>query len=264
MARLIVFLLLEVSLNLAGQILRVDKNHLESDSAGYRTINADISYSLDNRSISPTEKVVYSRLSSRIDLLYVTKRQAFILANSLEYFKSTRATPFSTGFTHFRVNFRRKHPVSTELYTQFQYDGVRRMRLRNLVGGGLRITLVDKKNADIHFGTGLMYETEKWRETDGDPNTDFYKYLLKNSSYVGMEINLSNHSVFTLWGLFQTGYDKPEALWRTRYAGEATLNFHITKRLTWVNRFSYFYDVYPIIAINPDYFQLVNALRITL
>ena len=29
-----------------AQILRVDKNHLESDSAGYRTLTVDINYSM--------------------------------------------------------------------------------------------------------------------------------------------------------------------------------------------------------------------------
>jgi hypothetical protein len=247
-----------------SQILRVDKNHLESDSAGYRTLTADINYSLDNRSVSATEKLVYSRLSSRVDMLYVTKKQAFILVNSIEYFKGSNSTPFSTGYAHFRINFRRQHPVSLETYAQIQYDGVRRMRLRNLLGGGFRFTVADKENVDIHMGTGLMYERETWRETEGDPASDFHKALLKTSSYVGLELNLADHSQFTLWGLHQMGYDQAEAIFRNRYAGEAVLSFHITKRLTWINRFSYFYDVRPVIPINQAYFQLVNGLRIQL
>lgn len=247
-----------------SQILRVDKNHLESDSAGYRTLSADINYSLDNRSISPTEKLVYSRLSSRVDMLYVTRKQAYILVNSIEYFKGTNSTPFSTGYAHFRINFRRKHPVSLETYAQIQYDGVRRMRLRNLAGGGFRFTIADKDNIDIHMGTGLMYEMEKWRKTEGDPTTDFQKEMIKTSSYVGLELDLADHSQFTLWGLHQMGYDQADEIFRNRYAGEAVLSFHITKRLTWINRFSYFYDVKPLIPINQAYFQLVNGLRIQL
>jgi hypothetical protein len=252
------------SLCAQSQILRVDKNHLESDSAGYRTLSADINYSLDNRSVSPTEKLVYSRLSSRVDMLYVTKKQAYILVNSIEYFKGSNSTPFSTGYAHFRINFRRQHPVSLETYAQIQYDGVRRMRLRNLLGGGFRFTVADKDNVDLHMGTGLMYEQEKWREVEGDPASDFQKVLLKTSSYVGLEFDLADHSQFTLWGLHQMGYDQGEAIFRNRYAGEAVLSFHITKRLTWINRFSYFYDVHPLIPINQTYFQLVNGLRIQL
>lgn len=246
----------------SAQILRVDKNHLETDSTGYHAINADVNFSLDNRSITPSQKLVYTRLSSRVDLLWVAKRQAYILVNSIEYFKSTNATPFSTGYTHFRINFRRKHTVSYETYAQVQYDGIRRMRLRTLAGAGIRVTLLDKKSVDVHFGTGLMYESEKWRGEENDPSSDFYKSMPKSSSYVGIEFDLSNNSVFTLWGLYQAGFDNQVDVYRNRLAGEAVLNFNITKRLTWINRFSYYYDDRPVIAINPAYFQLVNGLRI--
>ena len=77
----LVIIIMMIELPSAGQILRVDKNHLESDSAGYFTLAAEASFSLDNRSISPTEKLVYTRLHSKADLLYVSKRHAYIIIN---------------------------------------------------------------------------------------------------------------------------------------------------------------------------------------
>lgn len=245
-----------------SQILRVDKNHLESDSSGYFNGNADANFSFDNRSISPSEKLVYTRLSSRMDLLYVSRNTAYILVNSIEYFKSTNATPFSTGYVHGRVNFFRKREVSAEVYGQVQYDGVRRMRLRELIGAGARITLVDKENIDVHFGSGLMFEAEKWRAVEGDPASDFVKRMPKLSTYTGVEFDLTNQTQLTFWGLNQIGYDTTDELLRNRYAGEATFNFKVTKRVTWVNRFSYFYDVHPVIPINQAYFQLVNGVKL--
>jgi hypothetical protein len=259
---LFLIVIISISGSTTAQILRVDKSHLESDSSGYFNCNADVSYSLDNRSISPSEKLVYTRLSSRLDMLYVGKNTAYILVNSIEYFKSSNATPFSTGYVHGRINFRRKHEVSYEVYGQIQYDGVRRMRLRELLGAGIRITLIDKPNVDVHMGTGVMYEWEKWREVEGDPSTDFYIHMPKASSYVGVEFNLTNHAQLTLWGLNQIGYDFDNELTRNRWAAEAALSIKITKRITWLNRFSYYYDVTPVIPINNAYFQLVNGLNL--
>lgn len=256
------FIIMMTTLPSAGQILRVDKNHLESDSAGYFTLAAEAIFSLDNRSISPTEKLVFTRLHSKADLLYVSKRHAYILINSIEYQSSTNSTPFSTGYTHFRVNFRRQHKLSYETYSQLQYDEIRRMKLRILAGGGFRFTVIDKEGVDIHLGTGLMYEVEKWQEIENDPSSDFYKKIPKFSNYLGVEFTLSKHMKLNLWGLYQTGNDTEDNMRRNRYAAEASLNFIISRRVVWLNRFGYFYDAQPVIPINPAFYQLMNGLRI--
>jgi Protein of unknown function, DUF481 len=245
-----------------AQILRVDKSHLNSDSAGYFTATLNLNFSLDSRSVAPSEQLVFTRLTSRADLLYVAENTAYIFVGSIDYFKSGNTQPFSTGYGHVRVNFFRKKVVSLEMYAQMQYDEVRRMRLRSLVGTGARVTAMDKPNVDIHIGSGIMYEIERWRAVEGDPTSEFQKNIPKASSYVGIEFILSNNSHLTLWGLHQVGVDGEDDLFRTRYAGEATLNFYITKRLTWTNRFSYFYDAQPVIPINQAYFQLTNGLQI--
>lgn len=246
-----------------GQILRVDKNHLESDSAGYFTFNANINFTLDNRSITPEEKLVYTRLSTKGDLLYVSENHAYILVNSVEYVSSSNAIPFSTGFSHFRVNFRRKHALSFETYAQVQYDEVRRMRFRLLGGGGARYTFIDEEGFDAHIGSGLMYEYEKWSETDEMNSPHVYKAIPKSSNYVGVEFLLSQHVKLDLWGLYQVGYDWQDQIYRNRYAAEAALNFIIGRRLTWINRLTYYYDAQPVIAINPAYYQIMNGLRIS-
>ncbi len=245
-----------------GQILRVDKNHLESDSAGYFALDAEASFSLDNRSISPSEKLIYTRLNSKADLLYVSKQHAYILINSIEYQSSSNSTPFSTGYTHFRVNFRRQHKISYETYAQIQYDEVRRLRLRTLAGGGIRFTAIDEDGFDVHMGTGLMYEVEKWREIENDTASDLYKQIPKWSNYLGVEFTLSQHVKLNLWGLYQTGYDVEDNIRRNRYAAEVSLNFIVSKRVVWLNRFAYFYDAQPVIPINPAFYQFMNGLRI--
>lgn len=247
----------------SGQILRVDKNHLESDSAGYFTLFAEASFSLDNRSVSPSEKLVYTRLNSKADALYVSKRHAYILVNSVEYQSASNSVPFSTGYTHFRINFRRKHKISYETYAQIQYDELRRIRLRTLAGGGIRFTAIDEDGFDIHIGSGVMYEIEKWRRIENDASSDFYKEMPKLSNYLGVEFSLSQHVKLNLWGLYQTGYDTQDNLARNRYAAEASLNFTISKRIIWMNRFTYFYDAQPVIDINPAFYQIMNGLRIT-
>lgn len=245
-----------------AQILRVDKNHLNSDSSGYFTGFVNFNFSLDSRSVAPSEQLVFTRLTARTDLLYVSKNTAYIFVSSIDYMKSGDAAPFSTGYGHLRINFFRKRVVSLETYAQTQYDEVRRLRLRNLVGVGARITAIDKAKVDIHLGTGVMYEMEKWRKVEDDPTSDFQKNIPKASSYIGIDFWLSKNSELTLWGLHQIGYDNEDDITRSRYAGEVTLNLQISKRFSWTNRFTYFYDAQPVIPINHAYFQLTNGLLI--
>jgi hypothetical protein len=80
---------------------------------------------------------------------------------------------------------------------------------------------------------------------------------------VGVEFTLSQHVKLNLWGLFQTGYDSQDDITRNRYVTEASLNFIVSKRLMWLNRFSYFYDVHPVIPINSAFYQFTNGLRLT-
>ncbi len=264
MRRVLLFILVINFLQPNAQILRVDKNHLESDSAGYFASVVEGSYSLDNRSLSQSQKLIYQRLNFKSDLLYVAKKHAYIWVNGLDIISSTNAQKFSTGFTHFRINFRRKHKLSQEVYLQFQYDEQRRMKLRTFAGGGIRYTLVDRPGADVHFGSGLMYEIETWQATEGVRSSEFNKYIPKISNYVGTEFELSQHVKFYLWGLHQTGWDQEAGIRRTRFAGDATFNIIMTRKITWINRFSYFYDVHPVISINPSYYTIMNGLRITL
>ena len=67
-----------------AQILRVDKSHLSSDSASYFTATLNLNFSLDSRSVAPSEKLAFTRLTSRADLLYVGENTAYIFVSSIE------------------------------------------------------------------------------------------------------------------------------------------------------------------------------------
>lgn len=109
----------------------------------------------------------------------------------------------------------------------------------------------------------ILRMEEKWRATENDPSSDFYNKMTKLSNYIGVEFTLSKYIKLNLWGSYQTGYDRDDDLIRNRYAAEASLNFVMSKRVIWINRFAYFYDAQPVIAINPAFYQLMNGLRIT-
>ena len=137
------------------------------------------------------------------------------------------------------------------------------MRLRTLAGGGIRYTAIDKEGVDIHLGSGVMYEMEQWRRTENDPSSDFYKEMPKLSNYLGVEFTLSKHVSLNLWGLYQVGYDSHDDTRRNRYAMDVSLNFKLSKRIMWINRFGYFYDAQPVIPINPAFYQIMNGLRVS-
>jgi uncharacterized protein DUF481 len=64
----------------------------------------------------------------------------------------------ANAFVHFRYNYAVEDRVAVELFTQGESDRFRRLRLRTLVGAGLRFKLAESEAAALFYGVSYMYE----------------------------------------------------------------------------------------------------------
>lgn len=243
-----------------SQILKVDKEDIDSDSANYWMGSVNLNFNINNRSTTATEEVVFRGLVANGDLVYLSEKNAYILINTINYFKSTGGPLISTGYAHFRINFSRKEKLSYETFTQLQYDDGRRMPYRFLMGGGLRLNIKDKKKIKLHAGIGAMVESERWRSLE-DESDIIEKNILKNSSYLSGQFILNDFVSFDLIGYFQGGLDTGSDLFRSRVSADAILNVKVTQRLSFTTNFALQYEDRPIIPINNFVYSLTNGLR---
>jgi len=242
-----------------AQILKVDKGAIDNDSSKYFLGNINFNFNVNNRSATATEEITFVGLTANADLIYLSKQNAYILINDINYFKSTGGPLISTGFAHFRINFLRKKKLSYETYTQIQFDEGRNMPLRRLIGGGLKIRIQESEKSEMHAGLGLMYEYENWRSFE--TNEIITKEIWKISSYVGFRSNINDYIIFNGIIYFQGGLDLQSSLYRSRISGELSLSFSITEKLAFNTTFIGQYEDRPIIQINNWVYALTNVLK---
>lgn len=243
-----------------SQILKVDKGSLDADSSGYFIGSIDANFNLNNRSTTAEQEVIFKGLNANSDLVYISKKHAYILINNINYFTSTGGPLISTGYVHFRVNFLRKKKLSYELFTQVQYDDGRNMPFRYLNGGGIKFNFLETENTSLFIGIGIMNEEEHWKSLVDDSNI-IEKNLWKTSDYISAKLKFNEFVDFNLITYYQGGYDEESDLFRNRISGDAVLTVKISDRLDFLTSFTAQYEDKPIIPINNFVYSLTNGLK---
>lgn len=244
---------------LHGQILKIEKAGLDADTAGVFKGNIGADFNINNRSATPEEDIIYRGLEANIDLSYLSAKHAYILLNKLNYYKITNSPVISTGYIHGRVNFLRKKKLSYELFSQLQYDEGRRMPLRYLLGGGIKIKMLDGTKGSLFAGIGLMNEIEHWKPFGTEDLIE--KQIWKNTSYLSGSIIPSKNFKINITSYYQGGYDDESDIFRSRISGDLQISAKITGKLAFTTNFVLLYESDPIININPLVYSLTNGLN---
>lgn len=242
-----------------AQILKVDKGSLLLDSSKVMIGNIGLNFNVHNRSATSDQEITFVGLTGATDVVYLTNKHAFISINNIHYFKSTGGPLTSNGYSHLRVNFLRKHHLSFETFTQLQYDDGRNMPFRYLIGGGIRLRLLESTKSSLRFGLGIMSETERWKQVQLD-NSSISKHIIKTSDYVGFETKFNDQMDLHLIFYYQGGRDTEDDVFRNRVSGDLQFQIKITNKLSFVNSYSYQYEDKPIIPIRKFVYSLTNGL----
>ncbi len=243
-----------------GQILKVDKASIDSDSSHYFMGSLNMDFNLNNRATTEEQEVTFRGLSAHADMVYVAKRHAYLLINTINYFKSTGGPLISTGYAHFRINFLRRKKVSYEVFTQVQYDDGRRMPFRFLQGGGLRFNLKKNENTKLHIGVGAMFEREEWKSLEVEGEV-IERNIWKTSNYASGQFTINEFVGFNVIGYYQGGYDYDSDLFRNRVSGDLILKVKLTEKLSFLTSFTLQYEDRPVIPINNLVYSLTNGMK---
>ena len=168
-----------------GQILKVDKGSLASDSSNYFIGVIDATFAINNRSSTVDEQNIYIGVNNNVDVVYIAEKSATIFISGLNYFKIGEGPLIYNGTAHLREIFRRSAKLTPEIYGQVQFDESRNMELRWLIGGGYRWNLLQKKNS-LYMGLGIFREMEHWNGLESQVD----KQLWKMNSYVSADVRL--------------------------------------------------------------------------
>lgn len=247
---------------LHSQILKVNKNNLNKDSANYWLGAVSFNFDLNNRSVTSGNENTFIGLTGTTDLVYLSDMHAYILINNINYFTSSKddGAFISTGYSHFRLNWLRKKKLSYETFTQLQYDKGRNMQLRFLIGNGIRYRLTDSDKSLVVIGTGIMIEHEDWK-VPGMESSIITRNIWKNSTYINGTFQLAQPLKLDLILYYQGGHDHESDIFRNRVNGDMQLSIQISDRLSFLAVLSGQYEDEPIIPINKFIYSFRNGIK---
>ena len=151
------------------------------------------------------------------------------------------------GFQHLRISSHMNSRITSETFIQNQFDPVRKIENRKLIGTGFRLKLV-KGN---FIGLSCFYEIE--RQTFELLNKD-----IRFSTYLQLDFNLSDKIQ-----VFSNSYFQPnvQQFSDIKFSTESQLNFQIIKNFYLTNSLEILYDSSPVDGINKMAFSLQNGIK---
>ncbi len=156
-----------------GQINIEDKRLARGESGFSGSINLSVELERGNSSL--TEIALKPRFNFRAD------RSQWFMLNSYSLVETDETSVVNEGFSHLRYNFTVTGKILFEALTQVQYNREQDLRLRLLLGGGLRYELIEGNPTSLAFGATGMFEYE---ELD---NGEILR-TPRNSNYIALRI----------------------------------------------------------------------------
>lgn len=243
-----------------AQILNIEKSKIENDSSQFFTGGLNFSGSFFNRSAAFNNPVNLLGLNANLDLLYNSKKHAFIFITQINYLRINENPFLNTGFSHFRTHFHRKNRLSFELFAQYQYDNFRQLNPRIVVGGAPRIVILKNENFSLYGASGFFYESETWTHPFTLENLTLN--LVKSTNYIFFRAKLSDNFEVNMANYYQVGYDRSIKDYRHRVNFLINSLAKITKRLSFSFSFNLQYEDKPVVPITPIIFEIRNGISV--
>jgi hypothetical protein len=247
----------------SAQVLNMDRVSAPNDSSKkwHTSLQAATDYN--------SEKEVFD-WDTRIDVTRFTAGQHLLSAKFSNSFTNTNGSNLqNSGYLHIRFRDNDSRKISPEYFTQYQWDDLRGMLNRYLIGSNMRLRLKENKTFDCYIGLGLMYEWEKWNfdgvTADKLPlvHPDFIKTdQVKLNQYIKLSAQLFTTTEITLTNFIQAPVDKEIS--HPRFADFLQWNIPLSKKVGLNLNFESLYDAAPVVPIKNFYFNYQTGFSVAL
>lgn len=227
-----------------AQIVNIEDKRLGSE----KKWNGDFNLNFDI--VSDAQD--FFQLENATHVQYNNNAHRVLLMNNLSINKSGDESWQNFGFQHLRYTYQKEEKrLGYESFVQHQYNEIRKIDLRFLVGSGIRYQLFRKEKIKSNIGVAIMYAYEE------EEDTDFIEETYRGSFYVSLHWDMNKSTSF-----HHTSYYQPvlEYFEDFRYSGESKLNIRFTERLKFSLIFRMMYDAEPAIDIPDLTYQLKNGI----
>jgi hypothetical protein len=229
------------------QVVNIEKIRKDPETKGFHGL-----FEMSFNAIQSEDDIIQFKTSTSLG--YIKNNSTFLFFNDIVLGKLNGANFINNGFLHFRYNRQLVDNILTgESFVQFQYNSVRKLGQRWLIGVGPRFTILERDSLKIFAGPLSMLEYELL--TDNTGSTYF-----RMSSYVSFYIKLKNGISLNHMTYYQPVYSDFSDY---RISTETQFVFQITTKFSVKTVFVLSYDSRPPEGIRNRFFNLENGIALS-
>ncbi len=163
----------------------------------------------------------------------VHHKHLFLSLTDYRYTATGNEQLANQGFQHLRYVLKAKPKVFYEAFTQLQYNDQIKLKMRWLLGAGVKFNLVSKEKRHVNLGVSYMYEYNE--ETD----PDVFLRINRMNTYLVL-----NFVFFDKLNILSTTYYQPNIIDFNdiRLSSQTSFHFNITKKLLFKFAFDLTYN----------------------
>ncbi|MFZ1729322.1 MAG: DUF481 domain-containing protein [Bacteroidota bacterium] len=186
----------------------------------------------------------------------------FIVAQ-YDFKESDRGKITNKGFLHLRTMWLLSDLLTLEGFTQAEFNEFTSLENRDLLGAGTRWhplrTGYDENDIsfELFIGIGLMFEHEQYVTSPMEIATD----RMRSTNYLTFNTLFTRSTLLRIVTYYQPVISSPADF---RFSNESSLDFKVTKALTFSLTASYRYNSRPVLNVKRYDLQLRNGLQLTL
>jgi len=244
-ATLVIFIM-SIGILSNAQILNFNKRALQNDSVKWLgQVNVFFN--------AISQEITVSDMGYNFDVVRKFDKHSVMAISKLSFASSDGEILLSDGYAHVRGVFNRNNKFSEEVFGQTQYNAIRGLDDRNLLGIGVRYLVFDKEKYGILVGVGFIQEWENW--TYNEMLTS--KSLLKTSNYISFYGDVNEQFNFNVISYYQASLN---SIFNPRLSLEINLNLKITEKLKFTSSVTIDYDNKPVVPIDNYVMKFKNGL----
>lgn len=207
-----------------------------------------------------TGNVDYLFLSATPLARYRSGKHLMIAIVRADHKTSGGADIISRFFEHLRYRYDLSDRLLGEVFAQHEYDAIKRLQLRALVGAGPKLEIINEPSYGLDLGSSYMLEYERLRD-DAFADAGATDLQHRNSTYL-----VARYERDERVQLVDSMYVQPRLTDARdiRLLNESQLTFKLTKRLSFTTAFTIAYDSSPPDDIKKLDTALVSSLTFEL
>ena len=236
-----------LSLGSVAQIVSMDERKTKNPEKGLQgEVNLSLNFTHNNQDIIQT--------GNKLKLQYNDSLNTYLFSSDLNFSAVNGQRNINQG--SFGLVYNYKVPdkiISAEAIYQYEYNRVKKLKHRNILGGGPRFKVADKKAFKLSMVAYSIYLNEIYEKSD---NIENRKSLVKFSSMLTMSIKISDDASFKHLTYYEPDYSDPNDY---RIWSESNFKMKINTRFSFSLNFRVDYDSVTPSGVDNMYYALRNS-----